>query len=80
MMEGVKGNVYFIGAGPGDPGLLTVKGRSLLTQADTVIYDALAGDGVLALIPPQAKQINVGKRSGQHYKKQEEINQILIEE
>lgn len=76
----MTGKVYFIGAGPGDPGLLTVRGRFLLERADTVIYDALAGDGVLALIPPQARQINVGKRSGHHYKKQEEINEILIKE
>ena len=74
------GKVYLIGAGPGDPGLMTLKGRELLASADTVIYDALAGDAILGWIPPNARQINVGKRSGCHSKTQEEINQILVEE
>lgn len=53
--------VYLIGAGPGDAGLMTVKGRELLAAADTVIYDALAGDGIMGFIPGTAKQIYVGK-------------------
>lgn len=72
--------VYLVGAGPGDAGLLTVKGRELLKEADTVIYDALAGDGILGWIPEEAKQIYVGKRSGCHSSSQEEINKILVEE
>lgn len=79
-MNKKTGKVYLIGAGPGDPGLLTVKGKEILEKADTVIYDALAGAGVLGLIPPSARQINVGKRSGRHSCPQEEINRILIEE
>lgn len=72
--------VYLIGAGPGDAGLMTVKGRELLAAADTVIYDALAGDGIMGFIPGTAKQIYVGKRSGFHSASQEEINRILVEE
>ncbi|MCB6609664.1 uroporphyrinogen-III C-methyltransferase [[Clostridium] symbiosum] len=72
--------VYLVGAGPGDAGLLTVKGRELLKEADTVIYDALAGDGILGWIPEEAEQIYVGKRSGCHSSTQEEINKILVEE
>lgn len=72
--------VYLIGAGPGDQELLTIKGRRILEQADTVIYDALVGDGVLSLIPTSAVQISVGKRSGCHSRTQEEINRILVEE
>lgn len=76
----MMGKVYLVGAGPGDSGLLTVKGRMLLEQADVVVYDALVGDGVLSLLPSEAKQINVGKRKEKHVKPQEKINQILIEE
>lgn len=75
-----ENKVYLVGAGPGDAGLLTVKGRELLKEADTVIYDALAGDGILGWIPEEAKQIYVGKRSGCHSSSQEEINKILVEE
>ena len=74
------GKVYLIGSGPGDPGLMTLRGRQLLASADTVIYDALAGDAILGWIPQNARQINVGKRSGCHSKTQEEINRILVEE
>lgn len=75
-----ESKVYLVGAGPGDAGLLTVKGRELLNEADTVIYDALAGDGILGWIPENAEQIYVGKRSGFHSSTQEEINRILVEE
>ena len=69
--------VYLIGAGPGDAGLMTVKGRELLAAADTVIYDALAGDGIMDFIPGTAKQIYVGKRSGFHSASQEEIKMCI---
>ncbi len=76
----VKGGaVYLVGAGPGDAGLLTVRARTLLERADTVVYDALAGTGVLGLIPKEAEAIDVGKRSGRHSCPQEEIQQILIQ-
>jgi uroporphyrin-III C-methyltransferase len=73
------GTVYLVGAGPGDPGLLTLKAKSLLERADVVIYDALVSGGVLEMIHPAAKQINAGKRKGQHSLLQAETNQLLID-
>ena len=74
------GKVWLVGAGPGDVGLLTRKGEQVLKQAEVVVYDRLVGDGVLAMIPESAHAIDVGKNAGHHTKKQEEINQILLEE
>ena len=74
------GTVYLVGAGPGVAGLLTCRGRELLARAETVVYDALVGEAVLALIPPEARCIDVGKRSKHHKKTQAEINEILLEE
>ena len=74
------GKVYLTGAGPGDQGLMTIRGKEVLEKADTVIYDALAGAALLSMARPDARFIDVGKRSGRHAKTQEEINQILIEE
>ncbi len=73
------GKVYLVGAGPGDPGLLTVKGKTLLECADIVIYDALVSPQILALINPRAEKINAGKRRGRHSLVQEETTQLLIE-
>lgn len=72
------GKVYFVGAGPSDIGLLTLKGRHAIGQADAVIYDALVGTGILGLIPPSAERIPVGKRAGQHSMKQEEISRLIV--
>ncbi|MBF2074501.1 MAG: uroporphyrinogen-III C-methyltransferase [Synechococcales cyanobacterium C42_A2020_086] len=72
------GKVYLVGAGPGDPGLLTLKGKSLLECADVVIYDALVSPAILAMINPQAEQINAGKRRGRHSLLQSDISQLLI--
>ncbi|MEC4804108.1 MAG: uroporphyrinogen-III C-methyltransferase [Jaaginema sp. PMC 1079.18] len=74
----ILGKVYLVGAGPGDPGLLTLKGKSLLGCADVVIYDALVSPPILACINPTAEQINAGKRRGRHSKQQDETNQLLI--
>lgn len=74
-----NGKVYLVGAGPGDVGLLTVKARQVIEQADTIIYDALVGMGILALLPAKAEKINVGKRAGNHRMPQEEINCLLLE-
>jgi uroporphyrin-III C-methyltransferase len=73
------GKVFLVGAGPGDPELLTRKGARLLAAADTVVYDHLVGDGVLELVPAAAERIYVGKESGRHELPQEQINRVLIE-
>jgi uroporphyrin-III C-methyltransferase len=73
------GKVYLVGAGPGDPGLLTLKGKALLECADVVVYDALVSAPILAMINPQAEQIDAGKRRGRHSMMQTEITQVLIE-
>ena len=75
-----KGKVWLVGAGPGDPGLFTIKGQQVLSQAEVVVYDSLVGDGVLAMIPDTARLIYVGKRAGHHIMKQEKINETLLTE
>lgn len=79
--EGQKflGKVYLVGAGPGDPGLMTLKGKGLLECADVVIYDALVSPAILEMINPQAEKINAGKRMGRHSLLQEETTHLLIE-
>jgi uroporphyrin-III C-methyltransferase len=73
------GKVYLVGAGPGDPGLFTLKGKGLLECADVVIYDALVSPAILAMINPLAEKIAAGKRRGRHSLVQDEITQLLIE-
>jgi uroporphyrinogen III methyltransferase / synthase len=73
-----KGKVYLVGAGPGDPGLLTLKGRELLEQAEVVIYDYLANEDFLNFAPAEAQRIYVGKKGGEHTMSQEEINALLV--
>jgi uroporphyrin-III C-methyltransferase len=68
-----------VGAGPGDPGLMTIKGKTLLEMADVVIYDALVSPPILAMIGLQAEQIDAGKRRGRHSKIQSETTDLLIE-
>lgn len=70
--------VYLIGAGPGDPGLLTIKGRDILSKADVIIYDYLANSGFLDFTRKDAEIIYVGKKGGDHTLPQEEINQLII--
>ena len=72
------GKVYLIGAGPGDPELLTLKAARLLARADVVLHDALVSDAVLAVISPAAEIINVGKRAGHKLLTQDEINALLV--
>ena len=72
------GKVYLVGAGPGDPGLMTLKGKTLLECADVVIYDALVSPPILAMVNPQAERINAGKRRGAHSILQPDITQLLI--
>ena len=74
-----RGKVYLIGAGPGDPGLLTVKAREILQDCDVVVYDYLANPAFLEYIQEGCKTIYVGKKSSQHTLSQEEINQLLVD-
>ena len=76
----MSGKVVLVGAGPGDPGLLTLRGKQALEQAEVVVFDRLVGQGVLDLIPPEAETIDVGKQSGRHPVPQSRINQILVEQ
>lgn len=73
----MKGKVYLVGAGPGDPELLTVKALRLLREADVVLYDDLVSPEILSLIPATAQLHNVGKRSGAKKIQQEEINFLM---
>lgn len=73
-----KGIVYLVGAGPGDAGLLTLRGAELLERADVVVYDALVNADLLRLAPKSAEIIFAGKRSRDHAIPQEELNQMLI--
>lgn len=71
--------VYLVGAGPGDPDLITLKAVKALKKADVVVYDRLANEEILRYADG-AEFIYVGKKAGEHYKKQDEINQILVNE
>lgn len=73
------GKVYLVGAGPGDTGLITVKGLEKLKECDAVVYDRLASDELLHYVKPECDKIYVGKQAGQHCKNQDEINEILVE-
>ena len=75
----MPGKVTLVGAGPGDPGLLTQKGLEALQQAEVVVYDRLVGAAILALMPETAEQINVGKQASHHPIPQDQINRILLE-
>jgi uroporphyrin-III C-methyltransferase len=72
------GMVWLVGAGPGDPDLLTRKAEKLIAAADIVFYDALVGHGVLALIPATIETVSVGKRSGRHSKDQATICDLIV--
>ncbi len=74
-----KGMVYLVGAGPGDAGLLTLRGAELLQRADVVVYDALVNADLLRLAGKNAEIIFAGKRSRDHAIPQEEINQLLVQ-
>ena len=73
------GTVYLIGAGPGDPGLLTIRGAELLGRADVIVYDALVNQDILSLASTDAEIIFGGKRSTKHAIPQEELNQLLVD-
>lgn len=72
------GEVWLVGAGPGDPDLLTRKAEKLIAAAEIIFYDALVGPGVLDLIPVHVEAVSVGKRSGRHSRDQQTIDQMLV--
>ncbi len=74
-----NGTVFLVGAGPGDAGLITVRGAELLGRADVVVYDALVNKDLLRLAPPGAELIFAGKRSGDHAIPQDQLNQLLVD-
>jgi uroporphyrin-III C-methyltransferase len=75
----MTGRVVLVGAGPGDPDLITLKGAKALAEADVVVYDRLAAPSLLALAPAVAERVYVGKQPGGHAMKQEQINAVLVE-
>jgi uroporphyrinogen III methyltransferase / synthase len=77
-MYSVKGIVYLVGAGPGDAGLLTLRGAELLGRADVVVYDALVNPDLLRLAPAKAEIIYGGKRAREHAIPQEQLNELLV--
>jgi len=75
----MKAKVYLVGAGPGDPGLITVKGRKCIQHADVIIYDYLASPALLSAARESAELIYVGKKGGDHTLSQDEINSLIVE-
>lgn len=75
----MKGKVYLVGAGPGDPELLTLKAARILRFADVVLHDALVSENILAMVRPHAQLVDVGKRVGEKRLTQDAINQLLVE-
>lgn len=75
----LAGKVWLVGAGPGDPDLLTLKAARLIEAADAIVYDNLVGPGVMAMARPGARCIYAGKKAADHALQQEEINQLLID-
>lgn len=79
MASSKQARITLVGAGPGDPELITLKGLRALKQADVVLYDALVNEEILEFASPQALKIYVGKRANNHRFKQEEINLMLVQ-
>ena len=77
-MNTSRGCVFLVGAGPGDPELLTLRAVRLLQQADVLVYDNLVSSGVLDFAPPKAERIYAGKRRNEHTMRQEQINTLLV--
>ena len=77
-MTGILGTVHLVGAGPGDPGLLTVRAAELIRACDCVVHDYLVSPGILSLIPPQAARHYVGKRGHSTSITQTDINALLV--
>ncbi|MCX6002433.1 MAG: SAM-dependent methyltransferase, partial [Chloroflexi bacterium] len=77
-MSITKGKVYLIGAGPGDPGLITLKAANCLAKADVVVYDHLVSSLILDYAPATAEKIYAGKMGGKHFAEQDEITRLLV--
>lgn len=75
----MPGKVWLVGAGPGDPDLLTVKAARLIAAADAIVYDHLVGEGIMQLARPDARCIYVGKQAARHTLTQDAINQLLLD-
>ncbi|MDG3064717.1 uroporphyrinogen-III C-methyltransferase [Thauera mechernichensis] len=73
------GKVHLVGAGPGDPELLTLRAARLIANAKAVVYDHLVGDAIVDLIPPKARRVYAGKEAGNHALPQHAINQLLVD-
>ncbi len=78
--NGFKGKVVLVGAGPGDPGLITVHGKEAIQRADVIVFDHLVAKELVDLAPATARRIYVGKKAGKHTLSQDGINELLIEE
>jgi len=74
----MKGTVYLVGAGPGDPKLITLKAVDIIKKADVVLYDRLVSKGILSIIPKNAKKIYVGREMGDDYKHQNSTNDLML--
>ena len=79
MPDPKPGKVSLVGAGPGDPGLLTLRAAAVLREADVLLYDALVADAILELAPASCERIFVGKRGGCHAMPQSDIEALAIE-
>jgi uroporphyrin-III C-methyltransferase len=77
--EFAPGTVWLVGAGPGDPDLLTRKAERLIRRASMIFHDALVGPGVLALVPSHVRLVSVGKRAGRHSKDQRTIDALIVD-
>ena len=79
MTDFPQGSIWLVGAGPGDPELLTRKAERLIRSATVVFYDALVGAGIMDLVPAGTRRVPVGKRSGRHSKDQKTIDALIVE-
>ncbi len=78
IQPGIKGKVYLVGSGPGDPELLTIKAKRLIESAEVVLFDQLPGEAILGMLPESAEKIDVGKYAGNHKLSQWQINELLV--
>ncbi|MEM3085216.1 MAG: SAM-dependent methyltransferase, partial [Nitrososphaerales archaeon] len=74
----MRGKVYIVGSGPGDPGLLTLKAFELVRSADVILYDRLVSNQILKMIPDNVKKVYVGRNVGDDYSHQNETNQLMM--